>query len=193
MDTLQVVLRAIASLIVVIGLIMWLSRKFAGPGNAPVRAPGATRGFKGLISGLTSTRNPASGKLVQVAGRQMLSNKVQLVVVDVDGERLVLSVAESGAQVLSSKPAPMPATQPATQAVPAPTADTTTMHSTPEVRDFDQELSRQVAKSTTPSAKQSWTEGSVLSPNTWLHAKAAMKAARVGRSRNHTQLTPSGR
>lgn len=40
MDTLQVVLRAIASLVVVVGLIMWLSRRFADA----ERNPGIRRG-----------------------------------------------------------------------------------------------------------------------------------------------------
>lgn len=36
----------------------------------------------------------------------MLSNKVQLVVVDIDGQRLVLSVADSGATVLHTSAHP---------------------------------------------------------------------------------------
>lgn len=129
----------------------------------------------------------------------MLSNKVQLVVVDIDGQRLVLSVADSGATVLHTSAHPADDTAPtASEEVATDSAVTPQPEqAAPDVTnvtmtdDFDRELHDQLVKNTNPT--RSRIDGSILSPNTWRQAKAAMKAARVGRPATHTQLTPPRR
>ena len=128
----------------------------------------------------------------------MLSNKVQLVVVDIDGQRLVLSVADSGATVLHTSAHPADDTDPTASeevaqlgATPQPEQVAPDLTNVTMTDDFDRELHDQLVKNTNPT--RSRIDGSILSPNTWRQAKAAMKAARVGRPATHTQLTPPRR
>lgn len=77
MDTLVVALRVVLSLAVVLGLLWVLQRRLARGGRL--------RGNTNLIS---------------VLGRQSLGQKASVVVVEIDGRRLVLGVTEAAVTVL---------------------------------------------------------------------------------------------
>lgn len=85
MEALFVALRVLLSLAVVLGLLWWLQRRLS-------------RGTK------TPAQNPVS-----VVTRQTISPKASVVVVDVDGNRLVLGVTEHSVSVLHTGAAPLPA------------------------------------------------------------------------------------
>ncbi|WNY34358.1 flagellar biosynthetic protein FliO [Curtobacterium flaccumfaciens] len=108
MDTLVVTLRVALSLGVVLAL-MWVLH----------------RASRKRFSGKPSGRRAAT---VEVVGRQGIGGKASVVVVDVEGERLVLGVSEHGVALLTSGQAPAPeltiVTGPVALPVrPAPSAD----------------------------------------------------------------------
>lgn len=108
MDTLLITLRVALSLGVVLAL-MWVLH----------------RASKKRFAGKTSGRRAAT---VEVVGRQGLGGKASVVVVDVEGERLVLGVSEQGVSLLTSGQAPTPELTIVTGPVqlpvrPAPSAD----------------------------------------------------------------------
>jgi len=107
-DTLVVTLRVALSLGVVLAL-MWVLH----------------RASRKRFSGKPSGRRAAT---VEVVGRQGIGGKASVVVVDVEGERLVLGVSEHGVALLTSGQAPAPeltiVTGPVALPVrPAPSAD----------------------------------------------------------------------
>ncbi|WIE66557.1 flagellar biosynthetic protein FliO [Curtobacterium sp. MCLR17_036] len=179
MDTLLITLRVALSLGVVLAL-MWVLHR-------------ASR--KRFTGGRTSGRRAAS---VEVVGRQGIGGKASVVVVDVEGERLVLGVSEHGVNLLTSGQAPAPeltiVTGPVTLPVrPAPSADA-----------FRQELAlhadatpglpsdaaataeplpmrprnRRQQRTVVPTAAQ--LQGSILSADTWRQAAAALRNRRAG-------------
>lgn len=183
MDTLVVTLRVALSLGVVLAL-MWVLH----------------RASRKRFSGKPSGRRAAT---VEVVGRQGIGGKASVVVVDVEGERLVLGVSEHGVNLLTSGQAPAPeltiVTGPVALPVrPAPSADA-----------FGRELAQQSDASTglpagtgdatdatsavaplpmrprnrrpqraVPSAQQ--LQGSILSLDTWRQAAAALRNRRAG-------------
>lgn len=171
MDTLLVTLRVALSLGVVLAL-MWVLH----------------RASKKRFAGRTSGRRAAT---VEVVGRQGLGGKASVVVVDIEGERLVLGVSEQGVSLLTSGQAPAPELTIVTGPVqlpvrPAPSADA-----------FGQELAlqadaptglpealpmrprnRRPQRTTLPTAQQ--LQGSILSVDTWRQAAAALRNRRVG-------------
>ncbi|MGL3200535.1 MULTISPECIES: flagellar biosynthetic protein FliO [Curtobacterium] len=90
MDTAVIVLRVALSLGVVLAL-MWVLHRVSR---------------KKLVGGKAHGRRAAS---VEVVGRQGIGGKASVVVVDVEGERLVLGVTEHGVSLLTSGQAPAPA------------------------------------------------------------------------------------
>ncbi|MBF4587269.1 MULTISPECIES: flagellar biosynthetic protein FliO [unclassified Curtobacterium] len=179
MDTLLITLRVALSLGVVLAL-MWVLH----------------RASKKRFAGKTSGRRAAT---VEVVGRQGLGGKASVVVVDVEGERLVLGVSEQGVSLLTSGQAPAPELTIVTGPVqlpvrPAPSADV-----------FGQELAlqadaptglpsdrteataqplpmrprnRRPQRTTVPTAQQ--LQGSILSVDTWRQAAAALRNRRAG-------------
>ncbi len=182
MDTLVVTVRVALSLGVVLAL-MWVLH----------------RASRKRFAGKPSGRRAAS---VEVVGRQNIGGKASVVVVDVEGERLVLGVSEQGVNLLTSGQAPAPeltiVTGPVALPVrPAPSADA-----------FGRELAQQADATTSlqtgstaatdgtavaplpmrprnrrqqrvvPSAQQ--LQGSILSVDTWRQAAAALRNRRAG-------------
>lgn len=78
MDTLLVGLRVVLSLAVVLGLLWVMQRRLSRGGRA--------RGASNVVS---------------VVGRQSLGSKASVVVVDIDGRRLILGVTEARVTVLN--------------------------------------------------------------------------------------------
>lgn len=182
MDTLVIALRVALSLGVVLALMWALHRRMQ----------------KGQFgAGRTRGRRSAS---LEVVARQGIGGKASVVVVDVDGERLVLGVAEHGVTLLTSGQAPAPELTIVTGPVALPTADA-----------FRAELDRQdeggaglpsdtaaaaavsddvlplrprgrrAAPRTNPvvpTAAQ--LQGSVLSADTWRQAASALRSRRTG-------------
>lgn len=129
---LETVLRAVASLIVVTCLILWLGKSastggfaaklFARFGNtgAPMR-PGAKANqskrkpssasllktwgakFTGTAGGANTT-----GAVMTVAARQILMGTSGVAIVDIDGQRLVLGVTESQVSLITTLQTPQP-------------------------------------------------------------------------------------
>ncbi|WP_144713337.1 flagellar biosynthetic protein FliO [Curtobacterium pusillum] len=173
MDTLVIALRVALSLGVVLVLMWVLHRRMAkGPFGKS-----ATRG-----------RRSAS---VEVVGRQGIGGKASVVVVDVEGERLVLGVSEHGVSLLTSGQAPAPELTIVTGPVPLP------VRPTPSADAFRQELDQQTAaeprlpdalpmrprnrrpqRTVLPTAQQ--LQGSILSADTWRQAAAALRNRRAG-------------
>ena len=182
MDTLVIALRVALSLGVVLALMWALHRRMQ----------------KGQFgAGRTRGRRSAS---LEVVARQGIGGKASVVVVDVDGQRLVLGVAEHGVTLLTSRQAPAPELTIVTGPVALPTADA-----------FRAELDRQdeggaglpsdtaaagavsddvlplrprgrrAAPRTNPvvpTAAQ--LQGSVLSADTWRQAASALRSRRTG-------------
>jgi len=181
-DTLVIALRVALSLGVVLALMWALHRRMQ----------------KGQFgAGRTRGRRSAS---LEVVARQGIGGKASVVVVDVDGQRLVLGVAEHGVTLLTSGQAPAPELTIVTGPVALPTADA-----------FRAELDRQdeggaglpsdtaaaaavsddvlplrprgrrAAPRTNPvvpTAAQ--LQGSVLSADTWRQAASALRSRRTG-------------
>ena len=182
MDTLVVTLRVALSLGVVLALMWVLHRRMAkGPFGA-----GKGRG-----------RRSAS---VEVVARQGIGGKASVVVVDVEGERLVLGVSEHGVSLLTSGQAPAPELTIVTGPVTLP------VRPTPSAEQFRQELEQQAGAAPrlqaepAPSAGQAeplpmrprnrarrtavptsaQLQGSILSGETWRQAAAALRNRRAG-------------
>ncbi len=102
MDTAVIVLRVALSLGVVLAL-MWVLHRVSR---------------KKLVGGRAHGRRAAS---VEVVGRQGIGGKASVVVVDVEGERLVLGVSEHGVSLLTSAAAPAPELTVVTAPVALPT------------------------------------------------------------------------
>ncbi|PZE39406.1 flagellar biosynthetic protein FliO [Curtobacterium sp. MCPF17_031] len=181
MDTLVIALRVALSLGVVLAL-MWVLHRRMQKGQF---GAGRTRG-----------RRSAS---LEVVARQGIGGKASVVVVDVDGERLVLGVAEHGVTLLTSGRAPAPELTIVTGPVALPTADA-----------FRAELDRQdqaapslqsdTASAGTPTdplplrprgrraaprtnalvPTVTQLQGSVLSADTWRQAASALRSRRTG-------------
>ncbi|MCY1695301.1 FliO/MopB family protein [Curtobacterium sp. SL109] len=143
MDTLVITLRVVLSLGVVLALMWVLHRRMA----------------KGQF-GRAKARGRRSAA-IEVVGRTGIGGKASVVVVDVEGERLVLGVTEHGVSLLTSGEAPAPeltiVTGPvqlpvrATQA--ATSAPTAVPMPTPSAEAFRQELALQDQAATSlPSA-----------------------------------------
>jgi flagellar protein FliO/FliZ len=120
-DTLVIALRVALSLGVVLALMWVLHRRMAkGPFGA----------------GKAKGRRSAS---VEVVARQGIGGKASVVVVDVEGERLVLGVTEHGVALLTSGQAPAPELTIVTGPVQLP------VRPTPSAEQFRQELAQQTA------------------------------------------------
>ncbi|WP_144749999.1 FliO/MopB family protein [Curtobacterium pusillum] len=175
MDTLVITLRVALSLGVVLALMWVLHRRMAKSGFGA----GKTRG-----------RRSAS---VEVVARQGIGGKASVVVVDVEGERLVLGVSEQGVNLLTSGQAPAPELTIVTGPVQLP------VRPTPSADAFRQELAAQTAveprlqadaaeqlpmrprnrdRRTVPTSAQ--LQGSILSADTWRQAAAALRNRRAG-------------
>ena len=184
MDTLVIALRVALSLGVVLAL-MWVLHRRMQKGQF---GAGRTRG-----------RRSAS---LEVVARQGIGGKASVVVVDVDGQRLVLGVAEHGVTLLTSGQAPAPELTIVTGPVALPTADAfraeldrqdeggaglpsdTAAAAAAAVSDDVLPLrprGRRAAPRTNPvvpTAAQ--LQGSVLSADTWRQAASALRSRRTG-------------
>ncbi|WIB01621.1 flagellar biosynthetic protein FliO [Curtobacterium sp. MCBA15_012] len=128
MDTLVIVLRVALSLGIVLALMWVLHRRVA----------------KGQL-GRTKARGRRSAT-VEVVGRTGIGGKASVVVVDVEGERLVLGVSEHGVALLTSGQAPAPELAIVTGPVVLPTVP----RAVPSAPDAP--AARSVAEPTTTSA-----------------------------------------
>jgi len=135
-------LRVAVSLGVVLAL-MWVLHRRATKGGFGAAAKGRGR------------RSAA----VEVVGRQGIGGKASVVVVDVEGERLVLGVSEQSVSLLRSSPTPAP--EPATPLPMRPRGS-----------------ARRPDRTVVPTAQQ--LQGSVLSADTWRQAAAALRSRRAG-------------
>ncbi|PZE88986.1 flagellar biosynthetic protein FliO [Curtobacterium sp. MCBD17_008] len=189
MDTLVIALRVALSLGVVLALMWVLHRRMQKGQFGAARARG---------------RRSAS---VEVVGRQAIGGKASVVVVDVDGERLVLGVAEQGVTLLTSGQAPAPELTIVTGPVALPTADAfgaqldrqdqaapglpavATAPADAEGRVTDplplrprgRRAHRTVRAADTrvvPTAAQ--LQGSILSADTWRQAASVLRSRRTG-------------
>jgi len=202
-DTLVIALRVALSLGVVLALMWVLHRRMQ----------------KGQFgAGRARSRRTAA---VEVVGRQGIGGKASVVVVDVDGERLVLGVGEHGVSLLTSGAVPAPELTLVTDPVALPTAAaaddddadaddaeaTDVVPSTPtassadrfraELAEQDRVLTglpadpapvvtlpsvrpryRRSQHAAAPAASQ--LQGSILAPDTWRQAAAALRSRRVG-------------
>jgi flagellar biogenesis protein FliO len=190
MDTVVVALRVALSLGVVLALLWVLQRKLS----------------KGMLGKGARAHRAAT---VTVVARQGIGGKASVVVVDVEGERLVLGVTESQVNVLSSGETPAPTlelvtplteTKPATKPETTPATGTIVLPAT-QPQPFSAVLAAQdQAAPTLPSvtaaeplpmrprnrdrrsavpAKQQ-LQGSILSADTWKQAAAAVRSRRAG-------------
>lgn len=177
MDTLVIALRVALSLGVVLALMWVLHRRMA----------------KGQF-GAGKARGRRSAP-VDVVARQAIGGKASVVVVDVEGERLVLGVSEHGVALLTSGRAPAPELTIVTGPVELP------VRPTPSADAFRQELAQQTAaepslpadaaeplpmrprnrrtqRTVVPTSAQ--LQGSILSAETWRQAAAALRNRRTG-------------
>jgi flagellar protein FliO/FliZ len=170
-DTVIVALRVVLSLGVVFGLLWYLQRRLVKGGRAKVAA-----------------------NLVTVVGRANVGQKASVVVVDVDGQRLVLGVTEHAVSVLHGSTGPIDDSiqtdAVATAPVPVPVNDTALASATVFARSLDSAASnsalaptlefRPRRKGTTApkAAPTSRLAGSVLSPATWTQTAAALRNGR---------------
>lgn len=163
MDTVFLALRVIVSLAVVLGVLWYLQKKLSK------RGMGRT-----------------AGKAVTLIGRQAVGPKASVAVVEIDGRRLVLGVTEHSVTVLHSEeraahpfevsladaqPAIYPDNvRPITAPIPIRAVITT-----PEgVAPADQQL-RPRRHRQQPTSRMA---GSILSPETWRQASAALREVR---------------
>jgi len=146
MDTLIVALRVVLSLSVVLALLWYMQRRF-------------TKGVR--------TRGGAN--LVTVVGRQGLGQKASVVVVDIDGQRLVLGVTEQSVTVLHGSDTPVPAEGHAAF------ARTLTTATTENNTDVAAPLEFRPRRKTAATAALG---GSILSASTWQQAAAALRQGR---------------
>lgn len=182
-------LRVAVSLGVVLAL-MWVLHRRATKGGLGAAAKGRGR------------RSAA----VEVVGRQGIGGKASVVVVDVEGERLVLGVSEQSVSLLRSGPTPAPELTIVTGPVVLPTVAPVAPEPAPAAPSADRfraELERQdraaavlpadtatplpmrprgsarrPSRTVVPTAQQ--LQGSVLSADTWRQAAAALRGRRAG-------------
>jgi flagellar biosynthetic protein FliO len=172
-DTLVITLRVALSLGVVLALMWVLHRRMA----------------KGQFGAGKKPRGRRSAA-VEVVARQGIGGKASVVVVDVEGERLVLGVTEHGVSLLTSGEAPAPELTIVTAPVALPARPT------PSADAFRQELDKQdeaepslpsdlpmrprdrSRRTAVPTAAQ--LQGSILSADTWRQAAAALRSRRAG-------------
>ena len=175
METLVIALRVALSLGVVLALMWVLHRRMTK-------------------SGLGAKARGRRSAAVEVVARQGIGGKASVVVVDVEGERLVLGVSEHGVSLLTSGQAPAPELTVVTGPVPLP------VRPAPSAERFRQELEQQTGDATglpaaaeplpmrprnrrpqrtvLPTAQQ--LQGSILSGDTWRQAAAALRNRRAG-------------
>jgi flagellar protein FliO/FliZ len=162
LDTIFLALRVIVSLAVVLGALWYLQKKL---------------GKRGI--------GKAAGKVVTLIGRQAVGPKASVAVVEIDGRRLVLGVTEHSVTVLhtleqlvaerqvhpfevSLAEAQYPSNvRPITAPIPIRAVVTTPA---------DQELRR--PRRQHRQQPTSRVAGSILSPETWRQASAALREAR---------------
>ncbi|GGK90064.1 flagellar biosynthetic protein FliO [Curtobacterium luteum] len=185
MDTAVIVLRVALSLGVVLAL-MWVLHRVSR---------------KKLVGGKAHGRRSAS---VEVVGRQGIGGKASVVVVDVEGERLVLGVTEHGVSLLTSGATPAPELTVVTAPVvlPAARAEAVRRDAEPTAsadafrRELDEHVgaeprlpvaaaplpmrprNRRPQRTVVPTAAQ--LQGSILSADTWRQAAAALRNRRAG-------------
>lgn len=184
MDTLVIALRVALSLGVVLALMWVLHRRVA----------------KGQFGAGKKPRGRRSAA-VEVVARQGIGGKASVVVVDVEGERLVLGVTEQGVSLLTSGAAPAPELAIVTGPVVLPTVPravpTVPAATAPSADAFRAELDRQDLAApdlpgdlplrprnrsrraaVVPTSTQ--LQGSILSADTWRQAAAALRSRRAG-------------
>ncbi|GAB2980039.1 FliO/MopB family protein [Frigoribacterium salinisoli] len=190
METVALALRVALSLGVVLALLWVLQKRVA-------------RGRGGLLG----TRRAST---VTVVARQGVGAKASVVVVDVEGERLVLGVTDGGISVLSSAEAPQAAPEPAPltpvarlvpaeprgeafaqvlaeQAQPAPAGAVEALPLRP--RGAARRTTGGVAGTPSdgavparraPGRTAQALDGSILSPETWRQAATVLRSRRLG-------------
>ena len=172
MDTAVLAVRTILSLAVVLGLIWYAGRRLNDStsgrgGDGKLMAWARTAGVvaQGSARGRRRAERPAP--VVAVVGRQAIGPKASVAVVDVGGQRLVLGVSEAGVSLLTTVEVP-PLAVPATISAPVD-APATVAAPTPAAQpDFDAVLAA-------ATAAPQGTKGSILSPDTWRQARAALR------------------
>lgn len=157
MDTLIVAVRVVLSLGVVFALLWFLQRRLS-------------RGT--LAKGVT--------KPVTVVGRQPIGQKASVVVVDVEGIRLVLGVTEQTVTILHEKslaPATTSTLDTAISALGGPAAEFARSLAAAEAdTDVDAAIAdTPPAASAVPSARLA---GSILSPSTWRQTATLLRQGR---------------
>lgn len=211
-DTVVVLLRALVSLGVVLGLIWWAGRRLSS-GKGPVggsatgsrtgRATGVLGRGLGRVRDALRGGGTAQAPAIVVLGKQALTPKAGLALVEVGGRRLLLGVGEQGVTVLDTQDAP--AAQPAAVAV-RPEGDLV-REATPVAAVsesgavFAAELDHAVTEAPVDadepaeaaalltaddgdaqvlsiSSRGSTLDGSILSPTTWRRAATALQQGR---------------
>ncbi len=168
MDTVFLALRVIVSLAVVLGVLWYLQKKLSKRGVGR-----------------------AAGKAVTLIGRQAVGPKSSVAVVEVDGKRLVLGVTEHSVTVLSATELPAHPFQTTLADAQSPAVVPTVLP--PNVRPITAPIPIR-AVITTPEAmpapaqelrrprnrpqQKSRIAGSILSPETWRQASAAIREVR---------------
>ena len=219
-DTVVALLRALVSLGVVLGLIWWAGRRLS-TGKGPVGRTAsvsatsrpATSGGRvlarlralgsGAVGALGGRRGTAPAPAIVVLGRQSLTPKAGLALVEVGGRRLLLGVGDQGVTVLDTQDAPVEAVpEPAIDAGLQPVADAAPGSPDAEAA-FAAELDHAVGLTRGPSARPERTaaavvaglevneaqvltlpshgdalDGSILSPATWRRAASALQSGR---------------
>ena len=174
MDTLVIALRVALSLGVVLALMWVLHRRVTKSGFGAGKAKG---------------RRSAS---VEVVARQGIGGKASVVVVDVEGERLVLGVSEQGVSLLTSGQAPTPELTIVTGPVPLPVRRPASAEQFRQELELQQDAApslpaealpmrprnRRPQRTVLPTAQQ--LQGSILSAETWRQAASALKNRRAG-------------
>ena len=211
-DTVVVLLRALVSLGVVLGLIWWAGRRLSsgkGPVGGSATGSRAGRATGVLGRGLGRVRDALRGggtaqaPAIVVLGKQALTPKAGLALVEVGGRRLLLGVGEQGVTVLDTQDAP--AAPPAAVAVRPD--DDVARDATPVVAVsesgavFAAELDHAVTEAPVDadepaeaaalltaddgdaqvlsiSSRGSTLDGSILSPTTWRRAATALQQGR---------------
>lgn len=172
METFLAGARVVVSLAVVLGLLWVLQRRL-------------TRG----------TRKNAAGHPVTIVTKQAISPKASVVIIDVDGTRLLLGVTEHAVSVLQTSDAPVPVIEVAA-AITGPSAAKAFAESLTKVTTA--KLTGQKTATVTqpatrkPAAKKETTElapvaaftgqsalaGSILSPTTWKQLATSIRQGR---------------
>ncbi|TFD23838.1 MULTISPECIES: flagellar biosynthetic protein FliO [Cryobacterium] len=153
MDTLIVAVRVALSLGVVLALLWYLQRRLS-------------RGARAL-----GVANP-----VTVVGRQPIGQKASVVVVEVDGTRLVLGVTEQAVTVLHEKYL-VPATVSTLDAAISVLGGSQSAPATAFARSLAAAEADDAARVAPPAASAPLA-GSILSPSTWRQTAALLRQGR---------------